>query len=105
MSQTVDAILRENVFPGNTSTFSELKEYVARGHIIGFTGAGVSVPVFPTGGEREELKKIIATIRIKRDLRKDHPGERDVSKVVGKLEEQEYFDKVPRDVVPPTEAT
>ena len=46
-----------------------------------------------TGGEREELKKLIATIRIKRDLKKDYPGEKIISKVIDKLEEREYFEK------------
>jgi hypothetical protein len=46
-----------------------------------------------TGGEREELKKIIATIRIKRDLKKDNPGKRDLSRVVIELEKKDYFEK------------
>jgi hypothetical protein len=46
-----------------------------------------------TGGEREELKKIIATIRIKRDLRKDNPGKQHLSRVVIELEKRDYFEK------------
>jgi hypothetical protein len=46
-----------------------------------------------TGGEREELKKVIATVKIKRDLKKDHPGPRDLARIVGRLEQQDYFEK------------
>lgn len=45
-----------------------------------------------TGNEREQLKKLIATIRFKRDKKKDHPSEKDVAKVVSRLEEADYFD-------------
>jgi hypothetical protein len=48
-----------------------------------------------TGGEREELKRIIATIQIKRDLKKDRPGQRDLTRIVSKLENQDYFGKRP----------
>ena len=41
-------ILNESMFPGNTSAFSELKDFVAQGNITVFTGAGVSVPNYPT---------------------------------------------------------
>jgi hypothetical protein len=44
-----------------------------------------------TAGDREQLKKLIATIRIKRDLKKDRPGEGMLAKIMGKLEKQNYF--------------
>jgi hypothetical protein len=46
-----EAIFRESMFAGNTAAFSELASYVSQGHVIGFTGAGVSAPVFPTWTE------------------------------------------------------
>lgn len=46
-----------------------------------------------TGSERELLKKLIATIQIKRMQKKDHPGEKHVAQVVQRLESQDYFDK------------
>jgi hypothetical protein len=72
--------LREDLFPGNASAFADLKEYMGNGHVVGFTGAGVSVPLFPTwtdllstmltdatqngmisGAEINEYKKLIET--------------------------------------------
>jgi hypothetical protein len=44
-----------------------------------------------TNAEREELKKIVAVIRIKRDLRKDNPGTKDLQKVLTQLEEKKAF--------------
>jgi hypothetical protein len=46
-----------------------------------------------TNLEREELKKLVAIIKMKRDLKKDHPGEKDIRNVVDRLEKKEFFDK------------
>jgi hypothetical protein len=46
-----------------------------------------------TGGERDLLKKLIATIQIKRQQKKDHPGDKHISQVIDRLEAQDYFDK------------
>ena len=46
-----------------------------------------------TAQEREELKKLIAMIRIKRDLKKDNPGQRMITSVIERLEKQDYFEK------------
>ena len=46
-----------------------------------------------TGGERELLKRLIATIRIKRDLKKENPGIKDLTRVVDQLEKRDYFEK------------
>ncbi|MCK1326699.1 SIR2 family protein [Bradyrhizobium sp. 156] len=43
-----DNLFREDLFPGNTATFQKLQEFMSGGRITGFTGAGVSVPVYPT---------------------------------------------------------
>jgi hypothetical protein len=45
---SLDEILQEDKFPGNTSTFTELAAFMKDGAVIGITGAGVSVPLFPT---------------------------------------------------------
>jgi hypothetical protein len=41
-------VLNDSIFLGNTSAFNELKDFVAQGNITAFTGAGVSVPNYPT---------------------------------------------------------
>jgi SIR2-like domain len=44
----VEAFLKEDSFPGNNSSFAELKNFITEGRITAFTGAGVSAPAFPT---------------------------------------------------------
>ena len=41
-------LLREDLFPGNTSTYQRLRDYLSEGRVTGFTGAGVSVPLYPS---------------------------------------------------------
>jgi hypothetical protein len=41
-------ILREKQFAGNTDAFAGLREYMVHGDLTALTGAGVSVPIFPT---------------------------------------------------------
>ena len=48
MTKTIDELFREEMFPGNAATFADLKKYMSEGRITAFTGAGVSVPIFPT---------------------------------------------------------
>jgi hypothetical protein len=45
---SLEFLLREGDFPGNTAAYQELVAYAEAEQIIGFTGAGVSVPTFPT---------------------------------------------------------
>lgn len=40
-------LLREEIYPGNTKTFADLKSFLEAGHVIAFTGAGVSAPTYP----------------------------------------------------------
>jgi hypothetical protein len=46
-----------------------------------------------TGGEREELKKVITKIRLKRDLKKDRPGPKDMARALEQLEQSHYFEQ------------
>jgi hypothetical protein len=45
---SIELLLRESDFPGNTTAYQELVSYAEAEQIIGFTGAGVSAPTFPT---------------------------------------------------------
>jgi hypothetical protein len=45
-----------------------------------------------TNAEREDLKRLIAVIRIKRDLHKDNPGEKDIQRIIARLEKQDVFE-------------
>ncbi|NIX78108.1 SIR2 family protein [Microvirga terricola] len=45
-----------------------------------------------TGQDRERLKRIVAFIRAKRDLKKDNPGAKLVKNVLGQLEDQKAFE-------------
>src|SRR5665213_1582633 len=40
--------LREAIFPGNTTAFSDLVSFMEKEKVIAFTGAGVSVPICPS---------------------------------------------------------
>jgi len=46
-----------------------------------------------TQQERSALKRVVATIRSKRELSKDAPGSKMVSSVLKKLEERSFFEK------------
>lgn len=45
-----------------------------------------------TGGEREDIKRLIATVRIKREFKKNYPGITTVDQAIGQLEKQDYFE-------------
>ena len=44
-----------------------------------------------TGRDRSTLKRIVATIRAKRDLRKENPGSHLISRVIQRLDEKDFF--------------
>lgn len=44
-----------------------------------------------SGGDRERLKRLVAVIRAKRDLKKDSPGSKMVTRVLGRLESGNAF--------------
>ena len=44
----IDSVLRDKNFPGNEASFQELVSFVKSGSVTLLTGAGVSVPLFPT---------------------------------------------------------
>jgi hypothetical protein len=44
----IDALLREDLFPGNGQAFKLLTEQITNGRVTAFIGAGASVPLVPT---------------------------------------------------------
>jgi hypothetical protein len=48
VSNGLPTALREDLFPGNTDAFEQLRNFVDSGNLTVFTGAGVSAPLFPT---------------------------------------------------------
>lgn len=44
-----------------------------------------------SGHDRDNMKRLVALIQAKRNLGKQHPGEKAVSKILGKLESSDYF--------------
>ena len=47
-TQNIENFLQENLFPGNTKAFSDLKTELEKGEVIALVGAGASAPSFPT---------------------------------------------------------
>jgi len=45
-----------------------------------------------TTAEREELKRLIAVIRMRRELKKINPGEKDIQQVVDRMDQQHLFE-------------
>jgi hypothetical protein len=46
-----------------------------------------------TTSEREQLKRLIAIIKAKRDLNKQHPGSKDVTQFLNQLERKNFFEQ------------
>lgn len=45
-----------------------------------------------TTNEREELKKLVAIVKMRRDLKKQRPGERDIQQFLARMEKQNLLD-------------
>jgi hypothetical protein len=44
-----------------------------------------------TTAEREDLKRLVAIVKLKRDFKKDNPGERDIQNFLARMDKQNFL--------------